>query len=79
MLRNTFKSSKYITRNISSWRNQVLEKEKRKMETEKLKMETENANKIVNGIDKLRNEIFYVSFIMAWSSAGIMFCIGNKK
>lgn len=81
MLRNTFKT---ITRtnfgrvfeytgckNMSSWRKHILEKEKRKMETE-------NINKIVNKIDDLKNEIFCLSMVMAWSSVGIMFCIRNK-
>jgi uncharacterized metal-binding protein len=70
MLRNTFKSSKYITRNISSWRKHVLEKEKRKADTE-------NVNKIVDVMKQLNTEIFYMSLLMVWSSFGIMFCIRN--
>lgn len=73
-----FKSSKYLTRNMSSWRRHVLEKEKRKAETEKQKVETENVNKIVNEMNELKNEIFCVSLCIAWSSVGIMYCIRNK-
>jgi ABC-type bacteriocin/lantibiotic exporter with double-glycine peptidase domain len=71
MLRNTFKSSKYIARNISSWRKHVLEKEK-------IKVNTENVNKIVNELKQLNTEIFYMSVLIVWSSFGIIYCIRNK-
>jgi len=59
MLRNTFKSSKYITRNISSWRTHVLEKERRKIERE-------NVDKIANKIENVKTELFVVCLFMAW-------------
>ena len=78
MLRNTFKSSKSVVRNMSSCRERVLEKERLKIKTERIKIETENVNKIAKEIDNLKNEVFCVSLCIAWSAVGIMYCIRNK-